>query len=456
MTKSGFIDTTLAELYKMGPGPSSSHTMGPMLASLDFYQTLQILPDEVLAQATGIKVVLYGSLSATGKGHGTDRAVLAGLLGKMPEKCEPEFLDQLADSQKTYSVVVRQYSWPVSLGIIEYGPSTGSFPHPNTIVIKLAAGEQTLFEREYYSVGGGFIEWKGQVKPSKGEPPYLYSTMKELQSHVSKRQSLVFVLLHNEMALTGHSESEVWTFLDRVIEVMCKSVSNGLEAQDVLPGPIGLHSKAATLFRHYNAEQSFSVDKAITALSALAVAAGEENARGHVIVTAPTAGSAGVMAAAVHTIMSRPLGNRQLVREGLLTAAAIGYLCKHNATLSGAEGGCQAEIGVASAMAAAFLAHVRGSSVQVMENAAESALEHHLGLTCDPVGGYVQVPCIERCAFGVIKAWTACCIAWETFPETHKVDFDTVVAAMELTAKAMSSKYKETSEGGLAKALVYC
>lgn len=185
----------------------------------------------------------------------------------------------------------------------------------------------------------------------------------------------------------------------------------------------------------------------------MSIAASEENARGHIICTAPTAGSSGVMAGAVSILLMEEGYNFHRVCEGLIVAAAIGYLCKHNATLSGAEGGCQAEIGVASAMTAAMLVYYKGGNAELIDNAAESALEHHLGLTCDPVGGYVQIPCIERNGFGIIKAWTASCIALDEMPGSHMVSFDDCVEAMYLTAQAMSSKYKETSEGGLAKVL---
>jgi L-serine dehydratase len=195
--------------------------------------------------------------------------------------------------------------------------------------------------------------------------------------------------------------------------------------------------------------------RAITRVASYGFAMGEENARGHIIVTAPTAGSAGIIPAIVKSLndLNTPT---QKIRDGFLAAAAIGYLCKHNATLSGAEGGCQAEVGVGSSMGAAMIAQSKDSSPKVVSNAAESALESHLGMTCDPVAGYVQVPCIERCAYGAVKAWTAYCIASEEIPEERRVDLDTTISAMDLTAKEMNAKYKETSEGGLAVSVVLC
>jgi L-serine dehydratase len=239
---------------------------------------------------------------------------------------------------------------------------------------------------------------------------------------------------------------------------MLATVKAGLAVKDgsVLPGPIKLHSKAATVYQMAQ-DDKYETDRAIAMVSAFALAASEENARGHLVITAPTGGSAGVMPAVVYALVEGPRKvPMDKVREGLLAGAAIGYLCKHNATLSGAEGGCQSEIGVASAMSAAFLAQVKGSSPLVIENAAESALEHHLGMTCDPVAGYVQVPCIERCAFGAVKAWIAALIATNEVASRHRVDLDTTITTLADTGKDMSTKYKETSEAGLAQNLTLC
>ena len=238
---------------------------------------------------------------------------------------------------------------------------------------------------------------------------------------------------------------------------MLATVKSGLSVKEgVLPGPIKLASKAATVYARAM-DEKYESDRAIALVSACALAASEENARGHLVITAPTGGSAGVMPAIVFALTeSKRKLPQEKAREGLLASAAIGYLCKHNATLSGAEGGCQAEIGVASAMSAAFLAQVHDSSPLVLENAAESALEHHLGMTCDPVAGYVQVPCIERCAFGAVKAWIAFMIATNEIASRHRVDLDTTIATMAQTGRDMSNKYKETSTGGLALNLTLC
>jgi L-serine dehydratase len=451
--------TTLEEFYKVGPGPSSSHTIGPMRITYDFYQRATKLPADQLAKATALKVHLFGSLSATGKGHGTERAALAGIVGKEPATVEPAFLDGLAaNPNQTFPVKLGDKTFDVSLKDIIYDAPKGDFPHPNTMTCKLMAGDSALLEQEYYSVGGGFIEWKGYQPPKKGQPKYPYSRMKELQAHAAgNKLSIAQVVMANEVAVSGKSEAEINAFIDKIATAMVNIVKSGLSApQATLPGPIKLKTKAGDVYKRAM-DDKYERQRGLGVVSAYALAGSEENARGHLVVTAPTGGSAGVMPALVFAVGE---GGRQLpqdkIRNGFLAAAAIGYLCKHNATLSGAEGGCQAEIGVASAMGAAFLAQAHDFDHQVVANAAEAALQHHLGMTCDPVAGFVQVPCIERCAFGAVKAWTGFMIASNEIPINRRVDFDTTVDAMALTAREMNAKYKETSEGGLAVSVTLC
>jgi L-serine dehydratase len=282
--------------------------------------------------------------------------------------------------------------------------------------------------------------------------------MKELRQHAEKNNlSIAQVIMANEVAVSGKSEAEINAFLDKVAGAMLATVKAGLSVKDgVLPGPIKLQSKAATVWERAQNDQ-YESDRDIALVSAYALAASEENARGHLVITAPTGGSAGVMPAIVYALVnSKRKLPQDKVRDGLLAGVAIGYLCKHNATLAASEGGCQSEIGVASAMSAAFIAQVMNASPQVTENAAESALEHHLGMTCDPVAGYVQVPCIERCAFGAVKAWTAYLIATNEIASRHRVDLDTTIKTVADTGRDMSVKYKETSEAGLAANLVLC
>jgi L-serine dehydratase len=452
----GPIMTVLEEFYKMGPGPSSSHTMGPMRITYDFFQRVTKLPEDQLKKATALKVHLFGSLSATGKGHGTDRASLAGLLGKAPATCPPQFLDGLAaNPDEAHKVTIGPASLNLTLKDIIFDETKGNFPHPNTMTAKLLAGNETLYELEYYSVGGGFIEWKGYKAPDKGQPKYPFALAREMKKYLlDDKIPLAKLLMENEMAISGKSEKQIAEFLDQVAEVMVRGVDTGLKVESVLPGPIKLHSKAAAIYRNLKTSSKGEAGQAITKVAAYGFAMGEENARGHIIVTAPTAGSAGILPAVLKSLQDLKVPPEK-IREGFLAAAAIGYLCKHNATLSGAEGGCQAEVGVGSSMAAAMIAQALGAPPKVVSNAAESALEHHLGMTCDPVAGYVQVPCIERCAYGAVKAWTGYCIASEEIPEQRRVDLDTAIATMAMTAKDMNAKYKETSEAGLA-ALVLC
>jgi L-serine dehydratase len=455
----GPVLTVLEEFYKVGPGPSSSHTIGPMRITYDFYQRCAKLPSDQLSKATALKVHLFGSLSATGKGHGTERASLAGLVGKEPATVDPAFLDNLRDMpDQSFPVKLGAKTVNVTLKDVIFDATEGNFPHPNTMTVKLMAGNNVLFEQEYYSVGGGFIEWKGYKPPTKNAPKYPFATMKELRQHAEQNNlSISDVILANEMSIPGKSQDEVYAFIDKITGAMVAIVKSGLEAPEgVLPGPIKLQSKAATVYKRAQDDQ-FQADRGIGILSAYALAGSEENARGHLVVTAPTGGSAGVLPALVYGLGE---GGRKLsqdkIRQGMLAAAAIGYLCKHNATLSAAEGGCQAEIGVASAMAAALVAAAYDASPRIIENAAESALEHHLGMTCDPVAGYVQVPCIERCAFGAVKAWTAWAIASNEIESRHRVDLDATITAMAQTAKDMNSKYKETSQAGLALSVTLC
>src|SRR4051812_20085935 len=460
VTKSkGPVMTLVDEFYKVGPGPSSSHTIGPMRITYDFYQRCTKLPADKLSQATGLKVHLFGSLSATGKGHGTERAALAGILGKEPATVDPLFLDEMKEKpDQTYPVKLGDKTFNLSLADVIYDAPKGDFPHANTMTCKLMAGDKAIYEQEYYSVGGGFIEWKGYTPPKKNAPKYPYGSMKELRKHAEDNKlSIAQVVMANEVAVSGKTEEEINAFLDKIAGAMLATVKSGLSVkEDVLPGPIKLHSKAATVYERAQ-DDKYETDRAIGMVAACAIAASEENARGHLVITAPTGGSAGVMPAVVYALVnSQRKVPMDKIREGLLAGVAIGYLCKHNATLAAAEGGCQSEIGVASAMAAALIAQVMGSSPQVIENAAESALEHHLGMTCDPVAGYVQVPCIERCAFGAVKAWTAVMIATNEIASRHRVDLDTTIKTLADTGKDMNAKYKETSEAGLAQNLVLC
>jgi len=303
----GPVMTILDEFYKVGPGPSSSHTIGPMRITYDFYQRCTKLPAAQLAKATAIKVYLFGSLSATGKGHGTERASLAGLIGKEPATVDPAFLDSLRDQpDQSFPVKLGPKTVDVTLKDIVFDAVDGNFPHPNTMTCKLMAGNTVLLEQEYYSVGGGFIEWKGYKPPQKNSPKYPFATMKELRQHAEQNKlTIAQVILANEMSIPGRTEDEVYAFIDKITGAMVAIVKSGLNAPEgVLPGPIKLQSKAATVYKRAMDDQ-FQSDRGIGTLAAFALAGSEENARGHLVVTAPTGGSAGVLPALVYGLGER-------------------------------------------------------------------------------------------------------------------------------------------------------
>src|SRR6195256_4601202 len=291
----GPVLTTVDEFYKVGPGPSSSHTIGPMRITYDFYQRCTKLPADKLNQATALQVNLFGSLSATGKGHGTERAALAGLVGKEPATVDPLFLDSLRDKpDQVFPVKLGDKTINVSLKDIIYDATKGDFHHPNTMTAKLLAGDEVLLEQEYYSVGGGFIEWKGYTPPKKNPPKYPYASMKELRQHAERNNlSIPQVILANEVVVAGKSEDEVYAFIDKITSAMVNTIKAGLAVQgDVLPGPTKPQSKAATVYKRAM-DDSYQADRGIGVLSAYALAASEENARGHLVITAQTGGSAG-------------------------------------------------------------------------------------------------------------------------------------------------------------------
>ncbi len=451
------IRTSIFELFKIGPGPSSSHTIGPIRAALDFLRECRSLDSAARARADRIEVRLFGSLSATGRGHGTDRAIVAGLLGRAPEECAPEFMASL-DERLAAGIVVDLGGASVVFrgGDLVFDRVRHEFPFSNTLVFRLFAGDAMLFERVYYSIGGGFIQCAGRAELPRVEPVYPYENAEGLKELLAQfRIGIDRLVIENEAAITGSSESNILDRLDRVMRVMDEAVERGLRASGTLPGPVGLLRKAGVIFERSSRVVNV-VDRFLMRLSAYALAVSEENAAGHLVVTAPTSGAAGLIPGVAYA-MQKDLGfDRAAVRRGLLAAAAVGFVAKHNASIAGAEVGCQGEVGVASAMAAAMLATARGFPFTIASNAAEIALEHHLGMTCDPVGGFVQIPCVERNAMGAVKAYNAYLLAGHERPQGHKVDLDRVIAAMRETGRDMSSKYKETGEGGLAVSLADC
>jgi len=445
------IDTSLFDIFKTGPGPSSSHTIGPMLAAAAFCQAAAALPEAILNTAERLEVHLYGSLSSTGKGHGTDGAVIAGLLGHTPEHCDTGMLKGFSTRPASqYSVKLGRQTVSLSPTDIVFEQDNQS-PFANTMVFRLnSADDRELLSQTYYSVGGGFIRRAGEAEPVRPPPPYPYANFRQFK-HLVERTGLAptELLLRNEQVLSGLTGPEIEQRLDALLETMDRAVVRGLHTTGLLPGKIGLERKAMEVFRR--AVQSDNpAEQQLLTIDAAALAAAEENADGQIIVTAPTSGSSGVLPGLLYWLRHQQHIEPQRLRDGMLIAGLIAFVARHNASISGAEVGCQGEIGVASAMAAAMLAQIYGHPLAVIENAAESALEHHLGMTCDPIGGYVQIPCIERNAVSAVTAYNAYLLAAYGSPDKHKLSFDAVIETMLETGQDMSARYKETAAGGLA------
>ena len=404
-----------------------------MRITYNFYERCTKLPADQLAKATALKVTLYGSLSATGKGHGTERATLAGIIGKEPATINPLFLDEIAaNPDKTYPVTLGPSTFNVSLKDVIYGAHKGRLPASQHDDLP-AAGRRPGALRTGVLLGGRRLHRVEGIRGARrrASRSIPYATMEQLQAHAVKNKlTIAQIAMANEVSVSGKTEAEINAFLDKISTAMVNIVKSGLAAPvTTLPGPIKLKTKAGEVYKRAM-DEKYAGQRGVGIVAAYALAGSEENARGHLVVTAPTGGSAGVMPALVYALGE---GGRKLpqekIRDGLLAAAVIGYLVKHHATLAGAEGGCQAEIGTASAMGAALIAQANDFDHQVIANSAESSLEHHLGLTCDPVAGYVQIPCIERCAYGAVKAWTGFLIASNEIPADRRVDFDTTVSA---------------------------
>ncbi len=454
----GPITTSIFELFKAGPGPSSSHTIAPMRAALEFRAQLDDLPPERKRRAVAVRVRLFGSLSATMHGHGTDKAILTGLLGYDPAHCPDSLPAEIFDlppeelrlSNAFPAVLLDRHT--VLRDSVEH-----KYPYSNTMLFGLYDAEwRPLHEAIAYSVGGGFVEWRDQPVARRPDPPFPYTTAEGLYREAEEAGlTIPQVILRNEMALTHRSAGEVFEHLDGIVDLMRRSVQRGIRAEGVLPGTLKVYRKAAHLARKADALDD-PLNRFLGLLNAYAFAVAEENAAGSIIVTAPTCGAAGVMPALLTMIEGHIGLGPEAVRSGMLAAAAVGFLARHNAGIAGAEVGCQGEVGVASAMAAAMLAQARGFPPQIVANAAEIALEHHLGLTCDPIGGYVQIPCIERNAMGALKAYNACLVAATEDASRHRVSLDMAIRAMGETGRDMNIQYRETSQGGLATCLPGC
>ncbi|MFT8719694.1 L-serine ammonia-lyase [Acetobacter sp.] len=451
------------EIFKIGIGPSSSHTVGPMKAAAEFVSELALLAADA-THPIHVRVTLYGSLAWTGVGHATDRAVILGLGGLHPDTLEPVDADRVlkrAHDEHELGPCGCIFTFDPAQDII-FDKETIPPVHPNTLQFLAVDGNgKAILIRRYCSIGGGFVvpeDKNAETVPQSVDVPFDFRTGAQLLS-MTRRSGLSIpeLVLANESAL--RSTGEVLAYVDRIIDVMMLCVDNGMRTEGVLPGRLGVKRRAPAIRDRLEADRFRNVRTAheiMDWVSLFAIAVNEENAAGGRIVTAPTNGAAGVVPAVLRYYRDySPGASREGERNFILTAVAIGGLFKRNASISGAEVGCQGEVGVACSMAAAGLSAALGAGAAQVENAAEIGMEHHLGMTCDPVGGLVQIPCIERNAFGAIKAINAASLAMRG-DGSHHVSLDDVIKTMHETGKDMSSRYKETSLGGLAVRFPEC
>jgi L-serine dehydratase len=455
------------DIFKIGVGPSSSHTMGPWRAAQRFLKRCE--EPGVLDRLQRVQVELFGSLAKTGKGHGTDVAVLLGLGDEDPVTFDTSRIDErIAQIRETGRIALagaREISFCADTDLIFHRDVTLPF-HPNALTFTAFLDDDRQIAETYYSIGGGFVVQENAAtnSPTAVCLPLPIETADDLLRHCAKeRLSIPEVVLRNELCL--RDAEEIRSGLRRIWETMRACVYRGCQTDGVLPGSLGVVRRAAKISRQLLRGQPFKdIDEWSAAIrasapgfretlkwvSGFALAVNEENAAFGRVVTAPTNGAAGVVPAVLMYYVHFCPWTETGIFEFLLTAGEVGSVFKKGATLSAAMGGCQAEIGVSSAMAAAGLTQVMGGTPEQVLMAAEIAMEHHLGLTCDPVGGLVQIPCIERNSMGAVKAITACNLALESNPADAKVSLDAVIRSMWQTALDMNTKYKETSEGGLA------
>jgi L-serine dehydratase len=453
------------DLFKIGLGPSSSHTVGPMRAAGRFAH--ELATGGKLDQTARLVVDLYGSLALTGRGHGTDRAILLGLSGEVPDRIDPDQVEskvQHIREQQMLSLDGRH-----AIGFQEKEDlrfrvdKTLSFHSNGMRFTALDAGGVAIKRKVYFSVGGGFVVDEDEIDqlaeaPTRLRVPYPFTSALELLLHgETAHKRIPDMMRTNELAL--RSPDQVRSGLLERWAIMNASIDRGMSRDGILPGGLNVRRRAKGLgdsLREKRAQNTRNPTEAIDWVSAYAIAVNEENAAGGRVVTAPTNGAAGVIPAVIRYYREfYEEANEDGIVSFLLTAAAIGGLCKRNASLSGAEVGCQGEVGVACSMAAAGLAAALGGSNAQIENAAEIGIEHHLGMSCDPVAGLVQIPCIERNAMGAVKAINAASLALRG-DGSHRVALDTVIKTMYETGRDMMTKYKETSLGGLAVNVVDC
>jgi len=455
---------SVLELFKIGVGPSSSHTMGPMVAAADFAARLnEWLAVHPARKPTRVRCTLKGSLAFTGKGHATDRAIVLGLHGHSPRDVAKQDVDALIDTlwrRRHIRVGGHDVAFDPKQDIV-FDLGEALQEHPNGMIFELFGVDgEVLLSKTCFSIGGGFVSGMDDIRQlvapvklsSASDCPYPFdSAASMLQMASESGLSIAAMKRANERVF--HDERALTQGLDEIWQAMQGCIERGLQTEGTLPGGLNLPRRAAGLYAQLSSEPTTA--NMNDWLCAYAMAVNEENAAGHMVVTAPTNGAAGVIPAVLYYFVHHDGGTPAQVGDFLLTAAAVGGLIKHRSSISGAEVGCQGEVGSAAAMAAAGLCAVRGGTPQQIENAAEIALEHHLGMTCDPVKGLVQVPCIERNGFGAIKAYTAASLAKRGSGQ-HFMPLDNCIAAMKRTGQEMSHKYKETALGGLAVSVTEC
>ncbi|WEV78619.1 L-serine ammonia-lyase [Janibacter cremeus] len=452
------------DLFSIGIGPSSSHTVGPMRAAVTFGETLR--DEGVLDQVRRVKGELFGSLGATGHGHGSNTAVLLGLSGERPEVCDPRSvtgkLSRIRDSGRLPLLGEHEITFDEAEDLVLHRRKTLPL-HPNGMTFTAwGEGEEPISSHTYYSVGGGFVigeDASGSTKVVADTTPvaHPFTTGDQLLAICEETGlSIAQVMLENEKS--WRTEEEVRAELLHIWSVMQECIDNGVRSEGVLPGGLKVRRRAPELSRRLRAEGANNEDplRGMDWLTLYALAVNEENAAGGRVVTAPTNGAAGIIPAVLRYYVDFvPGADDDGIVRFLLTAAAIGVVYKENASISGAEVGCQGEVGSACSMAAGAMAAVLGGSAAQVENAAEIGMEHNLGLTCDPVGGLVQIPCIERNAVASVKAITAARTALRG-DGSHVVSLDKVVKTMRETGRDMKVKYKETARGGLAVNVIEC
>ncbi len=451
--------TSLFDLFKIGIGPSSSHTVGPMRAARRF--AVEMEEAGLLATTTRVAVELYGSLALTGHGHGTDRAVLLGLLGEQPDRIDPAAIDgivQKVRADHAFTLLGQRTVRFVEAEDLLWHRAETLPGHPNGMrYTAFAADGAVLRQRVFYSIGGGFIRAEGEE--ALGHPsvkiPYPFQSAAELLEIAQDRGLAIWqLILANESV--ARSEADVRARIHSIWRTMQDCAERGLATEGTLPGGLNVRRRAPEMRAKLLKKQSGDPLAPMDWLTLHAIAVNEENAAGGRVVTAPTNGAAGVIPAVGHYYRNFvPGADDEGILRYFLTAAAVGILYKENASISGAEVGCQGEVGVACSMAGGGLVAAMGGNNDEVEHAAEIAMEHNLGMTCDPIGGLVQIPCIERNAMGAVKAVNACRISMNE-TGTHKISLDQVIETMYRTGLDMQSRYKETSQAGLALNIIEC